>query len=375
LNEKNESGAISDDRASGEPAVDTSDQIISSRSLIGDLAWGGAGAITFVLTASSLTVLVYLYGSLADVTPEFPLIFSRQFLLLSVAIMAGSPCVSVMAARRFAGVRLSMALPFGAGAGFLIAISLWFEANGAGGNPFDWPDMVWFLQTGLSGAAAGAVIGSGVSRCTDHGGIDEKVQAGRAVVLWKFLLALVLVVVLAMGLPFLFLRSAKNTFRDRAMEEAMSVFRLPREMRLSVVDEGSAIEAIGSNRRFKAHGNWEADGRTGTVIVTGMRNGFEVEPDSVSASLQSSGYPYQGLVDWDDTRSGSVAVMAVSELAGSYCLRPLEYKSTTGSDRRSRAVNLGGDGIVAVARPLRANDSSDGIYITFSIAGMNKESI
>jgi len=373
LNEKNESGAIPDGLESGKPAVEASDEIIGGRSLTGDLAWGGAGAITFVVTAITLTILVYLYGSLADVTPEFPMVFSSQFLLLTIAIMAGSPCVSVMAARRFAGSRLSVAFPFGAGAGFLIAISLWLEASGAGGNPFDWPDLLWFLQTGFSGAAAGAVIGTGVSRCADNGVIDEPGRERRAVSLWKFSLALVLVVILAMGLPFLFLWSAKKTFRDKAMEEALSMFRVPREMTLSVVDEGSGIEAIGSNRRFKAIGNWEADGRAGTVIVTGNRRGYDVEPESVSASLQSSVNPYQGLIDWDEAGSGSVAVMAVCELAGSFCLKPLEYKSTSGSERRSRAINLGGEGVVAVARPVRVNNSSEGIYITFSITGMKKE--
>ena len=364
---KNESGDI--------PDVDSSDQTTSGRPLIDDMAWGGAGAITFVVTAITLTILVYLYGILADITPEFPLIFSRQFLLSTIAIMAGSPCVSVMAARRFAGSRLSVAFPFGAGAGFLIAISLWFEANGAGGNPFEWPDMLWFLQTGFSGAAAGAVIGVGVSRCADHGVIDEPGQEKRTISLWKFSLALVLVVILTMSLPFLLLWSAKKSFRDKAREQASSLFRVPGELTLSVVDEGSAIEAIGSNRRFKALGNWEADDRAGTVIVTGKRNGYDVEPDSVGVSLQSTVYPFQGLIDWDETGAGSVAVMAVSELAGSFCLKPLEYESTSGSDRRSRAINLGGEGIVAVARPVQVNNSSDAIYITFSITGMNRESV
>jgi len=374
LNQKKESGAIHTVRVPGKSDGGVSDETSSSSSLTGDLAWGVAGAIAFVITATALTIMTYVYGSLAEVTPEFPMVLSTQFLLLVIAIMAGSPCISIMAARRFSGSRLGVAFPAGAGAGFLIAVTLWLEVHGAGGNPFDWPNLLWFLEVGFSGAAAGAVVGTGVSRAEDCRIIDQPGWERRTDPLWMFSLALVLLVVLASGIPFFLLWSAKESFRDRARDEASSFFSMPGGTTFSVVDEGAGIEATGSNRRFRAVGNWEADGRAGMVFITGDRRGYDVVIDSISASLQSANYPYQGLIDWDDGGSGSIADIAVRELAGSFCLKPLSYKSSSGSEQRSRAIYLTGEGIVAIARPVRVNNSSDGIYITFSIDNTKGES-
>ncbi|MHB1326391.1 MAG: hypothetical protein ACYC0L_09415 [Thermoleophilia bacterium] len=322
--------------------------------------WGLAASAVFLATALALTITGYAYGALLGIAPEYPLMLSTSFVVVALLVVAAAPVIAVLLARFGDDVDRPPAGSIrGAVLGAAVMSLIWLWYAGAGVNPLEWPHLLYLLQISLSAAAGGALL-EATSRSNSNSDVAGLAKHIKIVMVSAAIFLIILM------LPFLHLWLAKRSFQIQATREAAAYFQLPPEMVYTLADEGSGVESLQANQRYKVTGTAENNGKKFTVNIIGERHGNVVEVKEIYGYLQ---------VAADDLPITGVAVglgsdtqiqQAVLELACTYVNVPLAVTSTGGGGFASQFVTMRGNGLEVTARPTSASRDQAGLHLSFS---------
>lgn len=325
-------------------------------------AWirGLVASAVFLATALALTITGYAYGALLGIAPEYPLMLSASFFVAALLVVAGAPVVAALLARFGNSVDRPLAGSIrDAVVGAAVMSLFWLWYAGAGVKPFEWPHLLYLLQISLSAAAAGALLGA-TPKSNSNG---DAVGLAKHIKIVMVSAAIFLIILM---LPFLHLWLAKHSFQIQATRKAAEYFQLPPEMVFTLADEGSGVESLQANQRYKVTGTAENNGRNFTVNIIGERHGNVVDVKEIYGYLQvaADDLPITGVAG--GLGSDTQIQQAVLELACTYVNVPLAVTSTGGGGFASQFVTMRGNGLEVTARATSASQDQAGLHLSFS---------
>jgi len=346
----------------------------------GAMVRGLAANLAFAGVAVILTAIGYVYGALLDISPEFPFVLTRTFMLGAVVVLVLFPLVGVLVSRAgFGLVNTRTAMAAGAGFGAASMAIVWLVTSGPGIDPYDWPELLYLLQLTLSGVVAGTIL---FSRFDSYalGGTDPAdgriaipmrertaiptqgtARKGR-----KVFLATAMLFLLAMSVPFLLMWQARRGFQEEAQEQASGYFRLPAGFSMAVTDESSGFGSLEKNVRYRAAGVQDEAGRLFSVDIIGERNAYEVDIREIYASVRVPAADIPVQVEWNDSEAGRRTQEAVLDLASAYVNTPLKIVSVQSDGPSGKLIVMRGDGLQVVARPGGTSSEASGAHLTFT---------